>query len=618
MCGIVGAVAERNIVPDLLEALGRIEYRGYDSAGVAVLDGATRGAPGSALRRVRAAGRVSRLARLALERGLAGTTAIAHTHWAIRLPPSAAGAHPLVSDGVSVVLHGSLENCTALRTEIEARGYRFDAGNEIEVVAHLVRWQLASGLALFEAVRASVRRLRGAYAMAVIERDHPDRMVLACNGAPLLVGLGEGENFAASDATAIAGLARRVVHLEEGDCAEIGPDWLRIVDATEHCANRPVRRVYGMARSAIQLAPQHRHFMQREIMEQPDSLARTLQEVCAEGGFAPDLFGNEAGPMLARAAGLQIIACGTSFHAGLVARYWIEALAGIPCRVELASEYRNRMPVQLPGMLVVAISQSGETADTLAALRHARSLGNADAIAICNASDSTLTRSCQAGFATRAGPEIAVASTKTFTAQLAALAVLAFTLARLRGRVSSAEESSAIQAMKRLPEDVAQVLELESRIRVWAAEFGTRRHALFLGRGVHYPIAMEGALKLKEVSYLHAEAYAAGELKHGPLALVDHNMPVVAVAPNDALSEKLKSNLQEVRARAGELYVLADRESALAEGEGVHLVRLPWSGGLLSPIVHAVPLQWLAYHTALARGVDPDKPRNLAKSVMVE
>jgi len=608
VCGIVGAVAQRDVVPFLLEGLKRLEYRGYDSAGVAVVNGT--------LRRVRSTGRVSRLARLVAERGLQGHAGIAHTRWATHGAASKRNADPHVSGPVSVVQNGIIDNAAEVRSRLAARGWRCEAGNDTELIAHLIHWHLCAPCSLFEAVRHSVSELHGAFAIAVITGTHPDRMVVARMGAPLLLGLGEEENFAASDTSALLHATRRVIYLEEGDCAELGPDWLRIHDARGACASRPIH-TSPLAPAAVELGS-CRHYMQKEIFEQPAALADTLETACAAGTVSPRPFGRDAQEILSQVARVQVIACGTSYHAGLVARYWLEAIAGVPCSVEIASEYRYRDPVVAPGTLVVAISQSGETADTIAALEHARSLGQRYSLAICNVPESALVRACSLSFLTRAGPEIGVASTKTFTTQLASLALLTLSLAKLRGRLAPEKETQLIEALRQLPAAITQVLSVEPQARAWAAGFARRRHALFLGRGVHYPIALEGALKLKEVSYIHAEAYAAGELKHGPLALIDRDMPVVAIAPNDSLSEKLKSNLQEVRARGGELYVLADRNSSIAETEGVHVLRLPWDGGLLSPIVHAVPLQLLAYHTGLEKGTDVDKPRNLAKSVTVE
>jgi glucosamine--fructose-6-phosphate aminotransferase (isomerizing) len=608
MCGIVGAVAQRNIVPDLIEGLKRLEYRGYDSAGVAVVNGS--------MGRLRSTGRVAQLEKLIADNGLAGSTGIAHTRWATHGEPSTRNAHPHVSGGISVVHNGIIENYEEMRTRLSGLGYRFESDTDTEVIAHLVHAQAAQGQDLFEAVRSAVAQLRGAYAIAVITSDRADRLVVARMGAPLLLGLGDRENFAASDTSALLHVTQRVVYLEEGDCAEITPDAVRIVDARGGYAERPIH-VSQLSKEAVELGD-FKHYMQKEIFEQPAALAATLEMTCAAGQITPRVFGPEAEHILAGVQRVQIIACGTSYHAGLVARYWLESLARIPCSVEIASEYRYRDAVSAPGTLIVAISQSGETADTLAAVHHAAASGNTQSLAICNVAESALVRCCKLRYLTRAGPEIGVASTKAFTTQLASLGLLALSLAKLRGRLSAEDEALHVESLRRLPGALTGVLAVESEVAAWAERFAPKRHALFLGRGVHSPIAMEGALKLKEISYIHAEAYAAGELKHGPLALVDADMPVVAIAPNDALFEKLKSNLQEVRARGGQLYVFADRGVALTAGDGVHIIHLPQHGGLLSPILHSVPLQLLAYHTALQRGTDVDKPRNLAKSVTVE
>jgi glucosamine--fructose-6-phosphate aminotransferase (isomerizing) len=616
MCGIVGAVAQRDIVPVLIEGLKRLEYRGYDSAGVAVLEGEQPSERTRGLRRLRSIGRVASLAKLVGERRLQGSIGIAHTRWATHGVPSTRNAHPHVSGDVSVVHNGIIENYEQIRSTLEGAGYRFASDTDTEVIAHLVHLNASKGLSLFEAVRRSTAELKGAYAIAVIHEKHPGRMVVARMGAPLLLGLGEEENFAASDTAALLHVTKRVIYLEEGDCAEIGPDWVRIVDSSGGCADRPIH-MSGLAAESVELG-RFKHYMQKEIFEQPAALRDTLALACAAGAISPRLFGPDAESVLAAARRVQIIACGTSYHAGLVARYWIEALAGVPCSVEIASEYRYRESVSSADTLVVAISQSGETADTLAALHHAKKLGQRHSLAVCNVPESAIVRAAGLRFLTRAGPEIGVASTKAFTTQLASLALLALSLAKQRGRLDAASEAQCLESLRAIPGAVTETLEAEGEVAEWAKQFALRRHALFLGRGIHYPIAMEGALKLKEISYIHAEAYAAGELKHGPLALVDREMPVVAIAPRDGLFEKLKSNLQEVRARGGELYVFADRETSLTNGEGVHIIRLPHVGSLLSPIVQVVALQMLAYHTALEKGTDVDKPRNLAKSVTVE
>jgi glucosamine--fructose-6-phosphate aminotransferase (isomerizing) len=607
MCGIVGAVAERNVVPILLEGLKRLEYRGYDSAGVAVINGS--------LQRLRSCGRVAQLEKLASAQKLHGHIGIGHTRWATHGVPSERNAHPHVSGGVSVVHNGIIENHDAMRARLQDMGYEFTSDTDTEVIAHLVHSHLAHA-ALFDAVRAATRELVGAYAIAVIALDDPSTMVVARMGAPLLLGLGDGENFAASDTAALLQVTRRMIYLEEGDCAQVTLKSVRIVDTRGHRVERPLH-VSQLAADAIELGA-YRHYMQKEIFEQPAALAATLETITHATSIVPQVFGAEAAPIFAGTDQVLILACGTSFHAGVVARYWMESLAGVPCNVEIASEYRYRDTVPNPRTLVVVISQSGETADTIAALHHARALGQPNALAICNVPESSLIRACNLRFLTRAGPEIGVASTKAFTAQLAALFVLALVLAKQRNKLSKEKEIQMLEALRRLPAWISGALRVEPEMAAWAAKFARCEHALFLGRGVHYPIAMEGALKLKEISYIHAEAYAAGELKHGPLALVDRDMPVVAIAPRDALLDKLKSNLQEVRARGGELYVLANGDPALNNGEGVHIVQLHDDPGVLSPIVSTVPLQLLAYHAALLRGNDVDKPRNLAKSVTVE
>jgi glutamine---fructose-6-phosphate transaminase (isomerizing) len=608
MCGIVGAISERNVVPILLEGLKRLEYRGYDSAGIAVVNGT--------LTRLRSIGRVAELANRAEERGLNGSVGIAHTRWATHGVPSERNAHPHVSATISVVHNGIIENHEDVRRRLQREGYEFTSDTDSEVIAHLVHSHVTRGTGLLDAVHASVKDLVGAYAIAVVDEKDPHRLVVARMGAPLLLGLGDGENFAASDASALVQVTSRVVYLEEGDCAEVELGRVRVIDAAGNDAERPVH-VSSLSSADVELGP-YRHYMQKEIFEQPMAVANTLELVVNARGISPQLFGAEAETILRDAERVLILACGTSYHAGLVARYWLESLACVPCDVEIASEYRYRESVPNPKTLVVTISQSGETADTLAALHHARSLGQERTLTICNVPESALVRQSKLRFLTRAGPEIGVASTKAFTTQLAALVLLTMTLAKLRGRLNGAKEAQLMNALRHLPAALTHVLELEPLVQGWAEYFAQRDDALFLGRGIHYPIAMEGALKLKEISYIHAEAYAAGELKHGPLALVDKNMPVVAIAPKDALFEKLKSNLQEVRARGGELFVFADQDAGLTGGDGVRVITMPDHAGVLSPILHTVPLQLLAYHVALHKGTDVDKPRNLAKSVTVE
>ena len=605
MCGIVGAAARRDIIPVLLEGLRRLEYRGYDSCGVAALHH-------GALARVRSVARVADLAGQVASQALAAETGIAHTRWATHGAPLTHNAHPLFSRGeIALVHNGIIENFEELRDELKARGYAFESQTDTEVIAHLVHSLYAGDL--FDAVRRAAKRLSGAYAIAVMSEREPHVVVGARAGSPLVVGVGDGEMFLASDALALAGTTERIAYLEEGDVAEIRLDGYRVLDQ----ADRPVKRearIVKAGSSAVELGP-YRHFMQKEIFEQPQAVADTLEGV---ESVAPALFGEGAAAALQRVKSVLLLACGTSYYAGLTAKCWIESLARLPVQVEIASEYRYRDSVPDPDALVVVVSQSGETADTLAALRHARTLGQPNTLAICNVATSAMMRETQLAFLTHAGVEIGVASTKAFTTQLVALFLLAMTLAKLRGRLSVDEEQQHLRRLRHLPKALGAALALETQVMAWSERFAAKEHALFLGRGLHYPIALEGALKLKEISYIHAEAYPAGELKHGPLALVTSEMPVVTVAPNDALLEKLKSNMQEVRARGGELYVLTDAETRIAGSEGINVIRLPEHYGLLSPILHVVPLQLLAYHAALARGTDVDKPRNLAKSVTVE
>ena len=605
MCGIVGAAARRDIVPVLIEGLRRLEYRGYDSCGVAAIGEGK-------LSRVRSVARVSDLAAQVSQLKLAAETAIAHTRWATHGAPVTRNAHPMVSrDEIAVVHNGIIENYEELRTELKAKGYAFDSQTDTEVIAHLVHSHYAGDL--FQAVRRAVKRLAGAYAIAVVARSQPHRVVGARAGSPLVVGVGTQEMFFASDALALAGTTDRIAYLEEGDVAEIDVEGFRVRDAADKEARREVRTVKATG-TTVELGP-YRHYMQKEIFEQPSAVADTLEGVEA---VTPALFGKDAQRTLQGVRSVLILACGTSYYSGLTAKYWIESLSRLPTQVEIASEYRYRDSVPDPAALVVVVSQSGETADTLAALRHARKLGQKRTLAICNVATSAMVRETRLSFLTHAGVEIGVASTKAFTTQLTALFLLALVLAKLRRRLPARAEAQHLRRLRHLPKALAAALALEPQVIAWAERFAKKEHALFLGRGLHYPIALEGALKLKEISYIHAEAYPAGELKHGPLALVTEEMPVVTVAPNDALLEKVKSNMQEVRARGGELYVLADGDTRIATQEGMHVIRLPEHYGLLSPILHVVPLQLLAYHTALARGSDVDKPRNLAKSVTVE
>ena len=609
MCGIVGAVAQRNITPILIEGLKRLEYRGYDSCGVALhVDGR--------LQRSRSTSRVAELESQIKETGLQGFTGIAHTRWATHGAPATKNAHPHFSPTeenarIALVHNGIIENHDELRRELTELGYNFTSQTDTEVIAHLVDHMYNGDL--FETVQQAVKRLHGAYAIAVFCREEPHRVVAARQGSPLIVGLGKGENFVASDAMALAGTTDQIIYLEEGDVVDLQLARYWIVDVDGRPAEREVKTVHAHT-GAAELGP-YRHYMQKEIFEQPRVVGDTLEGVT---GIMPELFGDEAFRVFKEIDRVLILACGTSYYSGLTAKYWIESVAKIPVSVEIASEYRYRDSVPHPSTLVVTISQSGETADTLAALKHARSLGMTHTLTICNVAHSAMVRECKLAYITRAGVEVGVASTKAFTTQLAALFLLTLTLAQVNGRLSDEEEATYLKQMRHLPVALSSVLALEPQIIAWAEEFARKENALFLGRGIHYPIALEGALKLKEISYIHAEAYPAGELKHGPLALVTEEMPVVTIAPNDALLEKLKSNMQEVRARGGQLYCFADVDTQITSSEGLHVIRLPEHYGLLSPILHVAALQLLAYHTALARGTDVDKPRNLAKSVTVE
>ena len=629
MCGIVGSVSNRNIVPILVQGLQRLEYRGYDSCGIAIHAGG--------LKRARTTSRVAELeTQFAIDKAAGkpfeGYTGIAHTRWATHGVPAVHNAHPHFSAGpeampestmgtldgptplpprVGLVHNGIIENYENLRRDLERQGYEFFSQTDTEVIVHLVD-SLYDG-DLLEAVLATLKRLHGAYALAVIHKDEPHRMIGARAGSPLILGVGQGENFLASDAMALAGVTDQIVYLEEGDVVDVqlGKYW--VVDQ----AGKPLQRVVKTVQAhsgAAELGP-YRHYMQKEIFEQPRAIGDTLEGVIA---ITPELFGDGAFNVFKAIDRVLILACGTSYYSGSVAKYWLESIAKVPCQVEIASEYRYRDSVPDPKTLVVTITQSGETADTLAALKHARSMGMEHTLTICNVATSAMVRECKLAYITRAGVEIGVASTKAFTTQLAGLYLLTLALAQVKGHLSDEEESANLTAMRHLPVALQSVLALEPQIMAWADDFAKKENALFLGRGLHYPIALEGALKLKEITYIHAEAYAAGELKHGPLALVTSEMPVVTVAPNDTLLEKLKSNMQEVRARGGVLYVLADSDTHIESSDGVHVIRMPEHYGALSPLLHVVPLQLLAYHTACARGTDVDKPRNLAKSVTVE
>ena len=616
MCGIVAAVSSRNIVPILVQGLQRLEYRGYDSCGVAVYaDG---------LKRARSTSRVAELQQQVASDQVEGGTGIAHTRWATHGAPAVHNAHPHFSHGtgpisadrpgkVALVHNGIIENHDELRAALQAKGYVFESQTDTEVIVHLMD-SLYDG-DLFEALQATVAQLHGAFAIAAFCKDEPHRVVGARAGSPLILGVGadHGENFLASDAMALAGVTDQIVYLEEGDQVDLqlGKYW--VFDRNHQRVEREVKTVHAHS-GAAELGP-YRHYMQKEIFEQPRAIADTLEGVA---GIVPELFGDQAHRVFKDIDSVLILACGTSYYSGCTAKYWLEAIAKIPTQVEVASEYRYRTSVPNPRTLVVTITQSGETADTLAALRHAQSLGMTQTLTICNVATSAMVRECKLAYITRAGIEIGVASTKAFTTQLAGLFLLTLALAQAKGRLSEEDEACHLKAMRHLPTALQAVLALEPQVISWAEDFAKMENALFLGRGLHYPIAMEGALKLKEITYIHAEAYAAGELKHGPLALVTSAMPVVTVAPNDSLLEKLKSNMQEVRARGGVLYVLADADSRIVSSEGVHVIRMPEHYGALSPLLHVVPLQLLAYHTACARGTDVDKPRNLAKSVTVE
>jgi glucosamine--fructose-6-phosphate aminotransferase (isomerizing) len=611
MCGIVGAVAERNVVPILIEGLRRLEYRGYDSAGIAVLNGSKH------LTRLRTVGKVRMLDEALEHNPTDGGIGIAHTRWATHGVPSERNAHPHISrDGLAIVHNGIIENHEELRKELMRRGYQFASETDTEVIAHRVHLHLQTLHDLFEAVRATVAELEGAYALVVVSEHHPERLILAREGCPVVIGLGIDENFVASDVAALLPVTRRFIFLEEGDVAEVRRQTVRIIDRHGARVERPVRES-ELSANAAERGP-YQHFMLKEIHEQPRAIANTLQERVANGRLLEAAFGPAATEVLGRTQNVHIVACGTSYHAACVARYFIEQIAKVPCAVDIASEYRYRNPLVPPYSLFVTISQSGETADTLAALRLARESGYLSTLAICNVPESSLVRESELVMLTRAGPEIGVASTKAFTTQLTALGMLVVALARHHG-ADAERERALIGRLIELPGHVERALELNPIIHRLAERFADKRHALFLGRGALYPIALEGALKLKEISYIHAEGYPAGELKHGPLALVDADMPVVAVAPNNDLLEKLKSNLMEVRARGGELFVFADPESGIAASDGVTVIEMPRQVSYVqAPVVYSIPLQLLAYHAAILKGTDVDQPRNLAKSVTVE
>jgi len=595
MCGIVGAVAQRDVAEILINGLHRLEYRGYDSAGVAVVD------PNHELHRVRCLGKVKALDEAVAVKPLIGGTGIAHTRWATHGEPSEANAHPHTSGNFAVVHNGIIENHEELRELLKSRGYVFNSQTDTEVIAHLVEWEMRTASNLLEAVQKTVKQLTGAYGMVVLDREHPEHLVAARSGSPLVIGLGIGENFLASDQLALLSVTRRFIYLEEGDIAEITRRTVDIYDENDAAEKGKFR-----------------HFMQKEIYEQPNALINTMEGRTLHNNVIVDAIGNGASEILEKVEHIQIVACGTSYNAGMTARYWFEALAGVSCDVEIASEFRYRKFVTRPNSLLVTISQSGETADTLAALRLAKEKGYMAALTICNVSSSSLVRESDLAFMTRAGVEVGVASTKAFTTQLAALLMLVTAIGKVKGNISSEQEVEIVKALQSLPAEVEKALAFDKDIEALAEDFAEKNHALFLGRGEFYPIAMEASLKLKEISYIHAEAYAAGELKHGPLALIDADMPVIVVAPNNELLEKVKSNIEEVRARGGQLYVFADKEAGFTPSEGMKIITMPKVNEIIAPIFYTVPMQLLSYHVALIKGTDVDQPRNLAKSVTVE
>ena len=610
MCGIVGAISHRNITSILLEGLRRLEYRGYDSAGVAVLDDA------GELLRVRRPGKIRELEAALKETPAKGRMGIAHTRWATHGVPSERNAHPhLCREAVAVVHNGIIENYEELRIALEAKGYEFESETDTETIVHLIHDFLEMGETLLEAVRHTCDKLQGAYAIGVISTGNPGQLIAARHGSPLVIGLGEGENFIASDIFALVGETQRFIFMDDGDIAELTTDAVTLLDKGDKEVDRPVHET-GLSADAVERG-EYRHYMQKEIHEQPVAIDKTLEGRIRAGRVLDAAFGHLAEKAFDEIKAVQIVACGTSYHAGMVARYWLEDIAGLPCNVEVASEFRYRRPVVLPGCLFVTISQSGETADTLAALKEAKNMGYIHTLAICNVPESSIVRGSDSSLMTRAGPEVGVASTKAFTTQLVALLLLVVALARRHG-LTPEREAAIVAQLETLPDQIRAALRLEPEIRRWAELFGDKADTLYLGRGPQYPVAMEGALKLKEISYIHAEAYPSGELKHGPLALIDENMPVIAVAPNDELLEKLKSNLQEVHARGGELFVFADDEASLESIPGVKLLRVAATDEIVAPIVFTIPLQMLAYHVALIKGTDVDQPRNLAKSVTVE
>lgn len=610
MCGIVGAVAQRDVAEILINGLHRLEYRGYDSAGVAVVD------PNHELHRVRCLGKVKALDEAVAVKPLIGGTGIAHTRWATHGEPSEANAHPHTSGNFAVVHNGIIENHEELRELLKSRGYVFNSQTDTEVIAHLVEWEMRTASNLLEAVQKTVKQLTGAYGMVVLDREHPEHLVAARSGSPLVIGLGIGENFLASDQLALLSVTRRFIYLEEGDIAEITRRTVDIYDANGQKVEREVHES-NLENDAAEKG-KFRHFMQKEIYEQPNALINTMEGRILHNNVIVDAIGNGAAEILEKVEHIQIVACGTSYNAGMTARYWFEALAGVSCDVEIASEFRYRKFVTRPNSLLVTISQSGETADTLAALRLAKEKGYMAALTICNVSSSSLVRESDLAFMTRAGVEVGVASTKAFTTQLAALLMLVTAIGKVKGNISNEKEVEIVKALQSLPAEVEKALAFDKDIEALAEDFAEKNHALFLGRGEFYPIAMEASLKLKEISYIHAEAYAAGELKHGPLALIDADMPVIVVAPNNELLEKVKSNIEEVRARGGQLYVFADKEAGFTPSEGMKIITMPKVNEIIAPIFYTVPMQLLSYHVALIKGTDVDQPRNLAKSVTVE
>ena len=610
MCGIVGAVAQRDVAEILINGLHRLEYRGYDSAGVAVVD------PNHELHRVRCLGKVKALDEAVAVKPLIGGTGIAHTRWATHGEPSEANAHPHTSGNFAVVHNGIIENHEELRELLKSRGYVFNSQTDTEVIAHLVEWEMRTASTLLEAVQKTVKQLTGAYGMVVLDREHPEHLVAARSGSPLVIGLGIGENFLASDQLALLSVTRRFIYLEEGDIAEITRRTVDIYDANGQKVEREVHES-NLENDAAEKG-KFRHFMQKEIYEQPNALINTMEGRILHNNVIVDAIGNGASEILEKVEHIQIVACGTSYNAGMTARYWFEALAGVSCDVEIASEFRYRKFVTRPNSLLVTISQSGETADTLAALRLAKEKGYMAALTICNVSSSSLVRASDLAFMTRAGVEVGVASTKAFTTQLAALLMLVTAIGKVKGNISNEQEVEIVKALQSLPAEVEKALAFDKDIEALAEDFAEKNHALFLGRGEFYPIAMEASLKLKEISYIHAEAYAAGELKHGPLALIDADMPVIVVAPNNELLEKVKSNIEEVRARGGQLYVFADKEAGFTPSEGMKIITMPKVNEIIAPIFYTVPMQLLSYHVALIKGTDVDQPRNLAKSVTVE